>query len=240
MPTIHVLLTHQELDPARLAGKVVVVLDVLFATTTIVHALAEGVSGFHPVRSRDEGVQRAGTMLDRSWVMAGEYLAMPIEDFAPATPLALMAAGIKGSEVVYCTSNGTQALVAAAPAAAVYVGALLNGHALATHLAQEHARDTLLIVCSGSLGRFSLEDFHGAGQLIDHLIGMGDYALTDSARAALHAFRGCDTPSALRGSRVGRMMLANDLCDELELAGRTDSVTIVPTLTDGRLTQVAA
>ena len=60
MPTIQVLFTHQELDPARLGRKVVAVLGVLFATSTIVHALAEGVAGFQPVLSLAEGAMRAG------------------------------------------------------------------------------------------------------------------------------------------------------------------------------------
>ena len=41
---IHVLLKKEELDAQRLAGKIVVVLDVLFATTSIVTAIRCGRS----------------------------------------------------------------------------------------------------------------------------------------------------------------------------------------------------
>ena len=44
MAKLHVLLEKEALDRERLAGKVVVVLDVLFATSTIVTALAHGAS----------------------------------------------------------------------------------------------------------------------------------------------------------------------------------------------------
>ncbi len=40
MATVHILLKKEELDGQRLAGKVVVVLVVLFATSSIVTALA--------------------------------------------------------------------------------------------------------------------------------------------------------------------------------------------------------
>ena len=39
---VHVLTKKEELDSVRLPGKVVVVLDIIFATTTMVAALAHG------------------------------------------------------------------------------------------------------------------------------------------------------------------------------------------------------
>ena len=39
---VHVLSKKEELDSVRLTGKVVVVLDIIFATTTMVTALAHG------------------------------------------------------------------------------------------------------------------------------------------------------------------------------------------------------
>ena len=44
MRKLHVLMKKEELDGQRLDGKVVIVLDILFATTTIVAALSEGAS----------------------------------------------------------------------------------------------------------------------------------------------------------------------------------------------------
>ena len=45
---IHVLTKKEELDTVRLEGKVAVVLDVLFATSTMVTALAHGASAVVP------------------------------------------------------------------------------------------------------------------------------------------------------------------------------------------------
>lgn len=236
MPKLHVLLKREEIDPARIGDKVVVVLDVLFATTTIVDAFAQGVAGVHPVRTREEGLARADGLL-RS-VLAGELMARPIEGFGPATPLALSASGLAGSELVYCTTNGTQALLAVADAAHVYVGALLNGKALARHIAVHHPNSSVLIVCSGSVDHFNLEDFHGAGHIIGHLVQKGDYTLTDAAIAACHAFAGCDSRTALFASRVGRMMTQYALDHEVEHACRHDVVDVVPMLADGRLTDM--
>ncbi|MFZ2910486.1 MAG: 2-phosphosulfolactate phosphatase, partial [Candidatus Desulfobacillus denitrificans] len=45
---IHVLLKKEELDAQRLPGKTVVVLDILFATSSIVTALAHGAAEVIP------------------------------------------------------------------------------------------------------------------------------------------------------------------------------------------------
>ncbi|MEZ5463330.1 2-phosphosulfolactate phosphatase [Dokdonella sp.] len=237
MPKLHVLLKREELDPARLEGKVIIVLDILFATTTIVHALARGASRIHPVRNREEGLRVADDV--GPCVLAGEHLAQAIAGFGPATPMALADTGLDDAEIVYCTTNGTQALVSVAHAAHVYVGSLLNGKALVDLVVARHAENSVLIICSGSLDRFNLEDFHGAGHLIAHFIGRADYTLTDAAIAALHAYRGSDTRSALRASRVGRMMAEHALDAEIDFASSHDTLDIVPTLVEGSLVRAA-
>lgn len=46
---VHVLTRKEELESVRVSGKVVVVLDILFATTTMVAALAHGATEVVPV-----------------------------------------------------------------------------------------------------------------------------------------------------------------------------------------------
>ena len=235
MPKLHVLLKREEIDASRLAGKVVVVLDVLFATTTIVDALARGASCVYPVRSPEDALDTA-SRIDAA-LLAGEHMARMIPGFHAATPIALAKAGLQGAQLVYCTTNGTQALATVTEVAGVdvFAGALLNGKALATHIVARHASASILLVCSGSVDRFNLEDFHGAGHIIAHLIKLQDFELTDAAQAALQCYRGCDTRTALRDSRVGRMMVELGLEEELEYACQTDSIDVLPKWIDGRL-----
>ena len=53
MRKLHVLMKKEELDGQRLDGKIVIVLDILFATTTIVAALSEGASEVWPALDGD-------------------------------------------------------------------------------------------------------------------------------------------------------------------------------------------
>ena len=153
MPKLHVLFTKENLDPDRLHGKVVIVLDVLFATSTIVHAFGEGIECLWPARDADEARHIAQELVGKGVdapVLAGEYLAGSLPGFGPATPLALTGKGVHGATLVYATTNGTVALKNAATADHVYVGSLLNGSALVAHVVQAHPAASVLLVCSGS------------------------------------------------------------------------------------------
>lgn len=238
---VHVLTKKEELDHVRVPGKVVVVLDILFATTTMVSALADGATEVVPVMdesaARAEGARRP----PEHTVLAGELYAETLPGFAHPAPLALLAHGVRGKAVVYSTTNGTVAMSQAHAAARVYCGALLNVGRLVEHIAREHPRDTVLIVCSGSGNNFNLEDFYGAGAFVERfaerLGGVAD--LSDAAKAALALYRHAEAPGALLDCRVGRMMVSRGLAHEVEFACREDAFPVVPALQHGRLRLVA-
>ena len=234
---VHVLTRKEELDSVRVQGKVVVVLDILFATTTMVAALAHGATEVIPVLDESAARAEEARRGPGACVLAGELYAETLPGFVHPAPLALIAHGIKDRTVVYSTTNGTVALSLAAGAKRVYCGALLNATRLVEHIAQEHARETVLLVCSGSGANFNFEDFYGAGcfveRLAERLGAAGD--LSDAARAARTVYRHSPLPQALLECRLGRMMSARGLRHEVEFACRTDEFPVVPVLEDGRL-----
>lgn len=238
---IHVLTKKEELDTVRLAGKVVVVLDILFATTTMVAALAHGATEVLPVLDEAAARAQAKNFAEKSFVLAGELNADTLPGFAHPAPLALIEHGVAGKALIYSTTNGTVCMSQAAGAARVYCGALLNARRLVEHILAEHPRETVLIVCSGSADNFNLEDFCGAGAFVERfaerLGGAAD--LSDAARAALGYYRHARLPQALLDCRVGRMMLRRGLAHEVEFACRVDAFPVVPILEDGRLRLVS-
>jgi len=234
---IHVLTRKEELDAGRAHGKVVIVLDILFATTTMVAALAEGATDVLPVAD-ESSARAAGAVLEPgSFVLSGELYADTLPGFAPPVPLALLAHGVRGKTLVYSTTNGTVAVLASAGARRVYCGSLLNARAVAQRIAAEHPADTVLILCAGSGGNFNLEDFFGAGCLVERLTASlgADADLSDSARAALALYRGTRAPQALLECRVGRMMARRGLAHEVDFACRFDAYPVVPRLDGERL-----
>lgn len=238
---VHVLTKKEELDTVRLPGKVVVVFDVLFATTTMVAALAHGATEIIPVA--DEAAARAEGARQPAggYVLSGELYAETLPGFAHPAPMALVAHGVRGKSVIYSTTNGTVAMADSKGAARIYCGALLNARRLAEHIASRHPKETVLVLCAGSGNNFNFEDFYGAGYFVERLADLlgGEADLSDAARAARTLYRHSSAPQSLHECRVGRMMAARNLQHEVEFACRFDAFPIVPALDDGRLRIVA-
>jgi 2-phosphosulfolactate phosphatase len=238
---IHVLLKKEELDRVRLAGKTVIVLDVLFATSTIVAVLAHGASAVIPTLDGADARRVAATHAAGTYVLAGELAAETLAGFAHPTPLALLRENVRGRTVIYSTTNGTVALNKAAAAAHVYAAALLNAGAVVAHVNVTHPEETVLIVCSGSADNFNLEDFYAAGHLVSlferHDAG---HELSDSAIAARLLATRHDGRDCLRAARVGRMMRGRGLTDEVDYSAQIDLFDVVPKFENGRLRPVGA
>jgi len=237
---VHVLFRRQDLDMVKLQGKTVIVLDVLFATSTMIAALADGAAEVLPAMNEGHAREKAQGLEAGSYVLAGELFADTIAGFAPPTPMALMAHDLRGRTVIYATTNGTVALNEAAGAAHVYAGALLNAGAVVEHIARHHADSTVLIVCSGSMGNPNLEDMYGAGCFVELLASrLGAHDLSDAAWAARALYKSEPAESLLLRCRVGQMMQARGLTEEVKFAARESVMRVVPKLVDGRLAPFA-
>lgn len=236
---IHVLLKKEELDAQRLPGKTVVVLDILFATSSIVAALAHGAAEVIPTLDGAAAQAEAARHAAGTCVLAGELNAETLPGFVHPTPLALLAQDLGGKTLIYSTTNGTVALAKSHEADHVYAAALLNGEAVVRHIARHHADDTVLIVCSGSADNFNLEDFYGAGYLVSLFAQQGQaHEFSDAALAASLLYEKNDAGVCLRRARVGRMMLERRLGREVDFAARKNLYGIVPKL-DGKKLVVA-
>lgn len=236
---VHVLFSKEDLDHERLEGKVAIVLDVLFATSTIINAFAAGANEVIPTLDEAGANAEAQQHPEGSYVLAGELYAVTLPGFAPPTPIALTQHNLKGRKVIYSTTNGTVALKQSAKADHVYAGALVNAKAVVKRVLDKHAGKTVLIVCSGSMGSPNLEDMYGAGYFVDLLsteIEGDSDTFSDASLAARALFRSEPSEQALFKSRVGRMMIERGLEHEVRFAAQLGVLDVVPELTDGRLT----
>ncbi|UOE53178.1 2-phosphosulfolactate phosphatase [Bacillus sp. CMF12] len=235
MKKVHVILKKEDISEKKLSegGKVSVVLDVLLATTTITSALANGAAEVIPVLDVTEGINVAAGMEPETFVLAGEIHGKPIDGFVYPIPSRLREM-INGKKLILSTTNGTVALRKSACASKVYISSLLNNRAVAESIKGE--AETVIVICSGNSGEFSLEDFYGAGHFIDCLTEYDQLEMTDSAKAALHFYRGASGSAfdILSSSRVGRLFARHGMAEDLEFASQTDVAAIVPILKNGR------
>jgi 2-phosphosulfolactate phosphatase len=237
---VHVLFRRQDIDMVKLEGKVAIVLDILFATTTMVTALGKGAAQLIPTLNEEDARAIASKLENDSYVLSGELFAEVIEGFASPMPLALVEHGVDAKTVVYATTNGTVALRDASSADHVFAGALLNAPAIVEHIAAKHAESTIVVICSGSMGNPNLEDMYGAGYFVDLIARvLGEQRdFSDAAIAARALFRSEAAKSALMRCRVGKLMQERGHEHEVEYAAQLGVLDVVPKLVDGVLKPV--
>ena len=164
---------------------IVVLVDILRATTSICAAFASGVKNIIPVATLEE----AKAMKTLGFLVASEQDGKKL-DFADFGNSAFnfSTEAIGGKTLVYCTTNGTRALDIAKKAGKIAIGSFINLTALHDWLVAEDKN--VVILCSGWKNKFCLEDTLFAGALTESLLASGGFAMQcDSAVAALDLWR---------------------------------------------------
>jgi 2-phosphosulfolactate phosphatase len=228
---VHVHLTPQLVPAGRLAGSVAVVIDVLRATTTIVHALAAGCLCVRPCVELDEARQLAGSLPAGKVLLGGERGGVKVADFDLGnSPGEYTTKICSGTTLVLSTTNGTRAIAKAAEAERVLIGAFVNYSAVCEQLRAD-AR-LVHIVCAGQDGEPALEDTLLAGAFVDFLSEEQDIRPNDSARMAWDCFEnhGRILSGALEVSRGGEGLVKLGYGADLVAAAAVDKFAIVPEL----------
>lgn len=238
---VHVVMNQHYLLPERLPGKTVVVFDVLLATTTIAMALHLGASEVYAV-AEVETAKHLAQRFDRSEViLAGEKDASVPDGFESFQPSKLQNLRWAGKRLILVSTNGTVALQKSQSAANLYSCALVNAKRTAEQILQQHHEGTILLVCAASKQRFNMEDFIGAGLLINRLLQAepGRFELSDSAQTA-HSLAANSRPADLvRQSRVADFLESSGMLADVNLACIEDSMPVIAKWSNGCMTNAA-
>lgn len=212
---------------------VVVVTDVLRASSAIVTAFMNGVERIIPVGTLEE----ARDYKNRGYKVAAERDGL-VRDFADFgnSPYNFTAERVAGKEIVYSTTNGTNAIQLAASGSQVLIGAYLNISALAEHIIGS-GRD-LLILCAGWKNKFNLEDTMFAGALSQLVLKDKRYeTICDATMGAM------DLYDVAKGDMMGYIekvaqrhrLKANNLDDVIEYCHEFDTTKLIPVLEENYL-----
>lgn len=230
-----VYFTPLGVTPNAIAGKPVLVVDVLRTTTTIVSALANGAKAVLPAPTAEEALRLAGNLERDAVLLAGERGLQRIDGFALGnSPLEMTSDTVSGKTIVMATTNGTGAVVAAESARPVLIGAVTNFSA-AVQRAQAAFEDQgeMIVLCSGREKMFALEDAYAAGRFAQALIPgrqRRSAELNDAAFAALELVRryGDKWKRAVSASNAARALKRVGLKADVTAATEVDGYTIVP------------
>jgi len=228
---VHVHLLHQCIPEGRLAGGMAVVIDVLRAGTTIVHALAAGCVSVRPCAEVEEARNLANNLPAGKVLLGGERDGQPLPGFDLGnSPREYTPARCKNTTLVLTTTNGTHALLKAAEAERVVIAAFVNFSAVCEQLRQDPR--PLHIVCAGTQGEITMEDTLLAGALVDCLSENQNVRLNDSARLAWDCFEnhGRMLQAALELSHGGVHLISLGYQDDIVAAAQIDKFALVPEL----------
>lgn len=225
---VHLLPTLMSAE--RLAGGVAVVIDVLRASTTIIHALGAGCRTVWPVAEVTDAERMVVDLAKQGHaaLLGGERECRPIPGFDLGnSPTDYTQEVCRGKHLVLTTSNGTQALLHCLAADRVFVAAFVNFSATCEQLERETR--PIHLVCAGTNGQITLEDTLLAGAFVEVLQGK-ETILCDSARLAWDCFEhhGMIVEEALRLSQGGRNLIEAGFEDDLAIAAQIDRFMIVP------------
>lgn len=163
---------------------IVVVIDILRATSAIVTAFYNGVSKMIPVAT----VEEAKEYQANGFMAAAERNGEMIEGFELGnSPFGYMNNRVKGKTIAISTTNGTQAIEASRKSSKIIVGSFLNLDAVCEYLISQ--KKDVILLCAGWKNKFNLEDTLFAGAVVTQLTQQAQYdANCDSAIAAAHLY----------------------------------------------------
>ncbi len=230
--SLEVILTPNLLPLYPLQGKVVVVIDVLRATTTMTVALDQGATKVIPVESIEECLSYKDKP---DHILAGERGGQKVEGFSYGnSPFEYMDGVVKGKTLVLTTTNGTRAIKMSSDAKEILIGGFLNFSALTRWLLNE-STDTVLL-CSGWRDKFNLEDTIFAGAIINHL---KEYFLVDSdsafAAEKLYLNSRRNMLHYMKQSSHYKRLAKFGVVNDIKYCLRPDLTNVVPILKDGAL-----
>lgn len=212
---------------------IVVVLDVLRASSAICTAFGNGVDRIIPVAD----VPAAREYKSRGYLVAAERDGF-ILDFADFgnSPFNFTKEKVGGRTIVYSTTNGTGIIEMSSASHTIVIGSFLNISALTGWLSRQERG--VLLFCAGWKNRFNLEDSVCAGAFAEKLMATGRYtSKCDSTLCALDLWSLAKNDLAgYIGKAAQRTRLREKGLDDcIEYCLTMDLFTDIPVMSDGHL-----
>ncbi|HAQ19807.1 MAG TPA: 2-phosphosulfolactate phosphatase [Prolixibacteraceae bacterium] len=215
----------------------VVIVDILRATSSICAAIHNGVKSIIPVAT----VEEAKALKQQGYLVASERdgNVLDFADFGNS-PFNFTPEIVKGKEIVYSTTNGTRCIHLANHSKAVLIGSFLNITSLAEWLIQQNA--PVLIFCASWKDRFSLEDTVFAGALAERLLNSGKFeSICDAVTASVDLWNlaKSDLSGYIQKAAQKGRLASKGLDDCIEYCLTADQTHVIPVFRNDRLVDVS-
>lgn len=207
---------------------IVVIVDVLRATSAFCAAFDSGVKLLIPVPGLEELLEYK----NKGFLTAAERDGNKV-DFADFgnSPTVFLQSDLSGKELAYSTTNGTQAIKTASNAGSqdIVSAAFVNLNAVSEWLISQNKN--VVILCSGWKNTFSLEDTLCAGALVEMLENSKKFMhICDASGSALNQWQLSknNLVSNVQKANHYKRLLAKGLNDDLDYCFRLNISNAVP------------
>lgn len=215
---------------------IVVIVDILRATSSICTAVFNGVKSIIPVATVEEAME----MKNNGYMVASERDGY-ILDFADFgnSPFNFNSEMVRGKEIVYSTTNGTRCIHMSSHSKKVVIGSFLNITALTEWLLLQNS--PVLIFCASWKDRFSLEDTVFAGALAEKLLDSGQFeSICDAVTASvdLWTLAKYDLKKYIEKSAQKYRLESKGLGDCIDYCLTFDQTPIIPAFINNKITAI--
>ena len=213
---------------------IVVVIDVLRVSSTIVTALANGAEKILPVLEVQEVFDKKEQLISEGVppdkiLLGGERMGRKVSGFDLGnSPLEYSPEKVQGKTIIISSTNGTKSITRSKKAGEILVGSFINAGEVAKYLSE---RDLdIVFYLSGKEGRFSLEDAMGAGMIMEEIDRDFDIEMSDAARLCHILFEKFNKiPSAVFFSgEHGKYLASIGLDEDLRYCAKTNIIKKIP------------
>ncbi|MDP2187922.1 MAG: 2-phosphosulfolactate phosphatase [Sphingobacteriaceae bacterium] len=228
---VEVCLSPRLVDRYDLTNRIVVVTDVLRATSAMVAGLASGVVAIRPV----ETVEASAALRAHGYLAAAEREGQVVEGFDFGnSPYAFMRPEVQGQKIALTTTNGTRAIALVVNAPLVLIGAFVNLEAIVDFL--KNRSEDVLILCSGWKDNFNLEDSLFAGAVVAGLRGPEVHSCDAGlATALLYDQLQHDLFGAIQRSSHYHRLAKMGIEEDIRFCMQRNVFSVVPVLRNGEI-----
>ena len=231
------------LMPSDVSGRVVAVIDVLRASTSIATALNNGAKAVIPPESSDEVVTRSKALERTDVRLAGERKMLPIAGFDLGnSPREFTRAAVEGKTILMTTTNGTPAITNTQGARDVVIASYVNYTAVLTMLRTALRGGTdITLVCAGRERQFALEDAGCAGRFVTNVSKrLTGVSVNDAAQACalIDKRYGEQVLKLFEASEHGRALRDAGFGDDLTACAAVDAHPVIPLYSDRQITKL--
>ena len=239
---LDVFFTPNQVKVPDTQGRLVIIVDVLRASTTVATALGNGAKTVIPLEGPDEVISRSKEFARSQTLLAGEQKMHPISGFDLGnSPQAFTPEVVEGKTILLTTTNGTRALLGVQGARDIVVASYVNFTAVLAMMKVAASSNTdIAIICAGEEGGFTLEDAACAGRYVRAIPKRAALAVNDAAAASVLIEKkyGDNIAKVFKESTHGQALESAGFGDDLAAAAEVDSYPVVPIWQDRQITKL--